>query len=220
MKFGMILPWAALVAALAGAGVLYSSSQKQAGDLAQLREENQKLRAAADEAQNSQAKAENEELTRLRRENEELLRLRNEVRVLRGEKQQLAGQVQSAQAQAQTAQAQMQAQAQAQAQGLRAPPGSGTLTPEQQAFRARFGDVSPEQANVNACLNNLRLIDAAKQQWALEKGRPAGGLVGLNDLTAYFRSNAVPVCPAGGVYTVNPIGIAPICNIPGHALPQ
>jgi hypothetical protein len=77
-----------------------------------------------------------------------------------------------------------------------------------------------EQVMAAACINNLRVIDAAKQQWALERQKPRGALLTAADLSPYVKSNALPVCPAGGIYTLNPVGLAPICNIPGHALPR
>ena len=73
-------------------------------------------------------------------------------------------------------------------------------------------------SQANACINNLRLIDGAKQQWASEKQRPSGALLTAADLAPYLKTTGVPACPAGGVYTLNPVGLAPICNIPGHAL--
>ncbi len=76
----------------------------------------------------------------------------------------------------------------------------------------------PEQANANACINNLRMIDGAKQQWALENGKPAGALMTAQDLAKYLPNNTVPSCPAGGIYTINPVGIAPLCTVPGHTL--
>ena len=75
-------------------------------------------------------------------------------------------------------------------------------------------------SQMNACINNLRQIDGAKQQWALEHQKPASALLTAADITPYLKGNALPVCPAGGVYTLNPVGLAPICNIPGHALPR
>src|SRR2546422_358015 len=71
-----------------------------------------------------------------------------------------------------------------------------------------------------ACINNLRQIDAAKLQWALENNRPTGSAVGPQDLAAYFSTKAFPSCPAGGVYSVNAIGQSPACTIPGHILPK
>ena len=73
---------------------------------------------------------------------------------------------------------------------------------------------------MNACINNMRQIENAKQQWAAANGRPAGSLVNPPDIASFFPTKAVPSCPAGGIYTINPIGITPICNIPGHAVPR
>ena len=46
----------------------------------------------------------------------------------------------------------------------------------------------------NACINNLRQIDGAKNQWALEKGKKTGDVPTKEDLLPYLRS--WPVCPA------------------------
>jgi hypothetical protein len=70
----------------------------------------------------------------------------------------------------------------------------------------------------NACINNLRQIDAAKNQWALEKGKKTGDVPTQEDLLPYL--SRWPHCPAGGTYTIGAIGEAPTCSIPGHALPQ
>ena len=225
MKLKSLLPWLCVLGLLIGLAWAYAASQKKDAELAVLREDSQKLQqlqAELEEAKTNSVHAESDELNRLRKDNEELLRLRNEVRQLRGDKQQLATQLQSAQSQVQGAQAQVQA--------LRANPAQlaapGQLTPAAQAaqaaFAARYGltVTNSEQAVIAACINNLRLIDGAKQQWALEHQKPAGALLTAADLTPYVKSNALPVCPGGGVYTLNPVGLAPICNIPGHALPR
>ena len=69
----------------------------------------------------------------------------------------------------------------------------------------------------NACINNLRQIDAAKNEWALEKGKKDGDVPTQEDLMPYLRK--WPVCPQGGTYTINAIGRPPECSIPGHTLP-
>src|SRR5205823_9165892 len=48
----------------------------------------------------------------------------------------------------------------------------------------------------NACINNLRQIDGAEQQWALETKQAAAAVPTYPDVSAYMR-NAV-VCPSGG----------------------
>jgi hypothetical protein len=210
MKLAIVLPWLCAAGLLAGAGTLYFSNQKLQADLAQLRQESQSLQTqrAADDASNAQTQAAADELTRLRKDNEDLLRLRNEVRQLRQEKQQLTTQLQTVQAQAQDALARAQA-----ARTAAAP----ALTPEQlQALQARPAlDLA-----ANNCINNLRQIDVAKNQWALEHQKPAYTLVAAPDITPYLPAKALPACPAGGAYTLNGIGVLPTCSIPGHAIPK
>jgi Tfp pilus assembly protein PilE len=71
----------------------------------------------------------------------------------------------------------------------------------------------------NACINNLRQIDAAKQQWALEKGKSATDVPTEDDLKIYLMHSQFPHCPAGGNYTINAVGQPPECSIPDHRLP-
>ncbi len=73
----------------------------------------------------------------------------------------------------------------------------------------------------NACINNLRLIDAAKQQWALEKGLSATNVSTWDDIRPYMRpkgDGSDPSCPSGGSYTIGAVGDPPTCTVTGHAL--
>jgi prepilin-type N-terminal cleavage/methylation domain-containing protein len=83
-------------------------------------------------------------------------------------------------------------------------------------------------SQANACINNLRQIDAAANQFALEQHKTTGGAISYpNDLTPYIKLNVVssiPGCPAGGTYTEAVIGTSPTCSLantvtPGHFLP-
>jgi len=71
----------------------------------------------------------------------------------------------------------------------------------------------------NTCINNLRQIDAAKNQWALENNKTAADLPTLNDITPYLKDGIFPACPAGGLYSINAVGEVPTCSVPGHVLP-
>jgi myosin heavy subunit len=74
----------------------------------------------------------------------------------------------------------------------------------------------------NACINNLRLIDSAKQQWALENRKQATDTPTMDDLKPYIGhgpNGELPACPDGGVYTIGTVAEKPTCNIPGHVLP-
>ena len=79
-----------------------------------------------------------------------------------------------------------------------------------------------------ACLNHLAQIDAAAQQFALEKGKTHGEAINYpTDLTPYIvlnRHGKIPPCPKGGVYTVKKVGDMPTCSLgstvtPAHVLP-
>ena len=81
----------------------------------------------------------------------------------------------------------------------------------------------------NACINNLRQIDAAINEWALETGQSNGNTIGgIATVSAYIKLNAnssVPGCPAGGTYTTTSVGSTPqiSCSLstatPAHKLP-
>ena len=75
----------------------------------------------------------------------------------------------------------------------------------------------------NACINNLRQIDAAKNQWALENNKKTGDVPTENDLKPYIgpAGRGFPRCPAGGTYTIGAIGEPPTCSLSslGHKLP-
>jgi prepilin-type N-terminal cleavage/methylation domain-containing protein len=69
----------------------------------------------------------------------------------------------------------------------------------------------------NACINNLRQIDAAAQEFALERGKKTGDAISYPaDLTPYIKLNAnnsIPPCPAGGGYTEATVGNTPTCSL-------
>jgi prepilin-type N-terminal cleavage/methylation domain-containing protein len=73
-------------------------------------------------------------------------------------------------------------------------------------------------AQKNACINNLRQLDGAKEQLALETRLASGATVANADVQGYLKNNAAPTCPAGGVYNYDVVGNNPKCNITGHVL--
>ena len=84
-------------------------------------------------------------------------------------------------------------------------------------------------SQANACVNNLRLIDAAATQFALEKNKTTGASISFpSDLTPYIKLNSagsIPPCPANGAYSVGTLGATPqeSCSLstatPAHVLP-
>jgi prepilin-type N-terminal cleavage/methylation domain-containing protein len=83
-------------------------------------------------------------------------------------------------------------------------------------------------SQANACINNLRQIDAAANQFALEAKLTTGAAITYpSDLTPYIKlnsSSSIPACPASGTYTDPSVGAIPACSLgttvtPSHVLP-
>jgi prepilin-type N-terminal cleavage/methylation domain-containing protein len=72
-------------------------------------------------------------------------------------------------------------------------------------------------SQMNACINNLRQIDAAANEFALEKGQKTGDpIVKDTDLTPYIKLNSaglIPPCPASGTYVCDTVGKNPTCSL-------
>jgi prepilin-type N-terminal cleavage/methylation domain-containing protein len=75
-------------------------------------------------------------------------------------------------------------------------------------------------SRLNACRNNERLIEAGKDQFAMENNVANGGsaTTAVNGLTylSYLKGGTIPVCPEGGTYTVNAIGTDADCSVATH----
>jgi prepilin-type N-terminal cleavage/methylation domain-containing protein len=76
-----------------------------------------------------------------------------------------------------------------------------------------------QTSQTNACINNLRIIDAAKQQWALETGQQTTVTPSSGNIVPYLgRSGSVmPKEPLGGSYTISSLTNVPLCSIAGAA---
>ena len=74
-----------------------------------------------------------------------------------------------------------------------------------------------DSARSNTCINNLRLIDSAKEQSAIENNTATGTATTSATCTPYLKNNAFPTCPAAGTYTTNAIGTLPVCSLSGAA---
>jgi hypothetical protein len=67
-----------------------------------------------------------------------------------------------------------------------------------------------------ACLANLRKIEADARQWATDHKKPAGAPLNIHDLPGY--SKALPRCPAIGYYSLRRVGQAPLCSRLGEKI--
>lgn len=73
----------------------------------------------------------------------------------------------------------------------------------------------------NFCITNLKQVDGAVQQWALEKSKAATDTYSLTDpaVLRFLRGSMLPECPLGGKYSAaRNVDGAPTCTIPGHTL--
>ena len=79
-----------------------------------------------------------------------------------------------------------------------------------------------KKAQTNSCINNLRQLDDAKQQWALETGKKSGDTPVDTDIKPYVGRGdgsllnvhcplVLPAAPLAG-YTVNPVSTPPECG--------
>ena len=199
------LPWILCLIFLGGAFFFYASDQRREKNLSLAQEQVAVMeKAAAEQAKSAPQDA--NEISMGEKERGELIRLRGEVGQLRREKQKLEQQVQQTmRSQDELLQRQQTQQAQLQQQ-------SQQIVQQTQVQNAA-------QA-LHLCINNLRQIDGAKQQWALENKQPADALVVPQQIMPYLKNSTIPVCPSGGTYTLNNVQTPPTCSIAGHALPQ
>lgn len=194
--------WVCLALMLLAEVFLYQANHERDAALSDLRDAQQKLRAAEaerDELKNSNAGQQAAEIASLRKQNEALMAkvgaLQTNVARLETESREDAKHLNTARDALALQQEHLQ---QLQAE-------------QQQAQMA---------ADANVCINNLRQVNDAKLQWALDKNKTATDVPSAQDLSPYFKDGTFPACPDGGTYTINAVGELPTCSVPGHVLPQ
>ena len=84
---------------------------------------------------------------------------------------------------------------------------------------------SREISQRNACIANLKQINAAVDQWVIEKGVATGIVLSDSDeeeIYSNYLKGSRPKCPSGGTYTLHAVGSADqvTCSLAdkGHAL--
>jgi prepilin-type N-terminal cleavage/methylation domain-containing protein len=74
-----------------------------------------------------------------------------------------------------------------------------------------------ESSRTKACVANLKQIEAAKEQWAMDTRAASDATPNWNDLVGsdkYMKSQ--PQCPSGGNYTIGNVATLPSCSIEAH----
>lgn len=76
-----------------------------------------------------------------------------------------------------------------------------------------------KKAKQNNCINNLRQINVAKNQWALDTNQQKSATPTFKDLAPYLNNNPrLANCPTGGIYSIGNIESLPTCSHEGHKL--
>ncbi|HEX5220294.1 MAG TPA: DUF4190 domain-containing protein [Verrucomicrobiae bacterium] len=72
----------------------------------------------------------------------------------------------------------------------------------------------------NACINNLRQIDGAKERWALENKKGDDAVPTEAELDAFLQNHKMSQmkCLKKGTYSINSVGELPTCSVPTHEL--
>jgi hypothetical protein len=69
------------------------------------------------------------------------------------------------------------------------------------------------------CQANLATLKQAKEAWAAAAQASPGAEIPIRDFVMNYMNGNFPVCPAGGRYQLNPVGVNPSCQIVSHVLP-
>ena len=214
MKIKNWIVWLLVVVFLVSEILLFSANRDKNAALDSLRETKQQvvdLQTQMEQLKSEMTASHDTELAKLRADNQDLPRLRNQVTLLQAASQKLQAANQKLNQQlTNTLTAAQQQQLQLQ-----------QLAVENQQVRAVAQQLDAD-ASRNACINNLRQLDAAKNQWALENNKTITAVPTAADIAPYIKLNAngnIPGCPAGGTYTIGAVGVSPACSLPGHVLP-
>ena len=208
-----------LVAAVGGAGAAFFFAQKVkaalSAELSATREQLTQLKAEApDPKEVEQLRAQVRAAAELKKEAEEVHRLRGEVTGLRKDKATFE-QTKAENAQLRVA-VQQARQLQAENNSLRGQVQSAVQN-LQHVQALAVGQ--PGQAQKHGCIANLKQIDGAIQQWALENRKVAASQVDWRGILPYLKGTMLPPCPSGGTYLPGQsVSASPTCSVPGHTL--
>lgn len=72
-----------------------------------------------------------------------------------------------------------------------------------------------EQAQLNSIINNLRIIEGAKDQWALEGKQGTGATVGLTNIAEYLKGGTVKSV-IGETYDFTTVGTPSKATLPSN----
>ena len=72
-----------------------------------------------------------------------------------------------------------------------------------------------EQAQLNSIINNLRITEGAKDQWALENKQGTGSTPVVTDIAPYMKNSTFPpTSVVGETYNINAVGVVADAKTP------
>ena len=77
-----------------------------------------------------------------------------------------------------------------------------------------------ETSRAKSCTANMRQIETAKEQWAMDtKAAATATPVAADLVTEYMRGteDTLPLCPSSGTYTIGNMNARPVCSIGTNA---
>lgn len=78
------------------------------------------------------------------------------------------------------------------------------------------GVAAREKAQRVACIQNQEIIAKAIEEMAKANGTKVGDRISTDELQGRLPGGSLPVCPAGGSYTVSKVGEMPVCSLAEH----
>ncbi len=80
---------------------------------------------------------------------------------------------------------------------------------------------SRAKAQASVCIDQLKQLNAAQQQWVIEAKPASDAKIKKKDLQPYFKGGVFPTCPSGGNYKLGGLTDKPECSLDkkeGHQL--
>jgi len=68
------------------------------------------------------------------------------------------------------------------------------------------------------CIANLKQLDGAVQQWALESRKKGDAVPVISEVVEYLKGSQLPICFQGGKYYLGKVKDAPCCTMAGHSI--
>ncbi|MDF3129171.1 type II secretion system protein [Kiritimatiellaeota bacterium B1221] len=75
-----------------------------------------------------------------------------------------------------------------------------------------------DEAREKSCINSLRLIEAAKDQYAIDNDIASGTVIPNTELQNYMKGETMPTCPSNGTISANGVDTPASCTTSGHEL--